>query len=177
MSLEFKNFIYLNENEARDILELRNQNYIKENMKNGEKITLENHLRFINSLKNLGNKKYFAVLKKDRIIGALYFVKDEKLFWGLYFKNEANPIYKSLACYIFLNYIFSKFDEDLNSFIKKNNPQALSFNKSFGFHEYKSDEEYIYLKLSKKEWDEKKESKLLSPVKKYLSKTTYSIKE
>ena len=173
----FKNFIYLNESESREILRLRNQKQIRENMRESKKISLEDHMSFIKTLKTLNDRKYFALMIEEDILGSLNFVKDGKLFWGLYFKDEVNPMYKSLSCYIFLNYIFSKFDENLNSFIKKNNPQALSFNKSFGFSEYKSDEEYIYLKLSKKEWDEKKESKLLSPVKKYLSKTTYRIKE
>lgn len=170
MNLEFKNFIYLNDRELKEILELRNQNYIKDNMVNNETIRLENHLNFIDALKTLGNRKYFAVLEENKIIGSLYFVKNEELTWGLYFKEEINPIIKSCVTYLFLDFIFSKFSEDINSFVKRKNIQALNFNKNFGFEIFKEDEEYYYLKLSKELWENRKNSKLIKPIKRYLDK-------
>ncbi len=177
MKIFFKNFIYLDERETREILELRNQKYVKDNMANNETISLENHLTFINSLKTLKNRKYFAVLESSEIIGSLNFVKNEELSWGLYFKEDANPIIKSCATYLFLEFIFSKFDEEINSHVKKTNTQALGFNKNFGFKGFKEDEDFIYLKLSKTNWQNQKNSKLLKPIKRYLDKIEHKFKE
>ena len=177
MKIFFKNFIYLDENEVKEILELRNQSYIKENMINSENISLENHINFINSLKTLENRKYFAILEEKKLIGSLNFVKNEELSWGLYFKEDTNPILKSCATYLFLDYIFSKFDEDLNSQVKKSNTLALNFNKNFGFKSFKDDEDFIYLKLSKTDWENQKNSKLLKPIKRYLDKIKFEFKE
>lgn len=177
MNLEFKNFICLDEKEIKEILELRNQNYVKENMINNENINLENHINFINSLKASENKKYFVAFQKDEILGSLYFTKDDELSWGLYFKKDINPILKSCATYLFLEYIFSKFKEELNSQVKKSNTLALNFNKNFGFKSFKDDEEFAYLKLSKDDWQIQKSSKLLNPIKKYLDKMKFEFKE
>ncbi|MCG3685627.1 hypothetical protein [Aliarcobacter butzleri] len=177
MKIVFKNFIFLDDSEAKEILELRNQSYIKENMINSENISLENHINFINSLKTLENRKYFAILEDNKIIGSLNYINNEDLSWGLYFKEDTNPIIKSCATYLFLDYVFGKFDEDLNSYVKKSNSIALAFNKNFGFKNFKDDEEFIYLKLSKSDWENQKNSKLLKPIKRYLDKIKFEFKE
>ena len=56
MKIVFKNFIFLNDIEKKDILELRNKEYVRENMINSEPISLENHIVFIESLKNKTGK-------------------------------------------------------------------------------------------------------------------------
>ena len=146
--------------------------YVRENMINSEPISLENHILFIESLKNK-NKTYFAIFFDNQLIGSLNITKNEELIWGLYFKEEANPIIKSCVTYLFLDFIFSKFSEDVNSFVKIKNIQALNFNKNFGFEIFKEDEEYFYLKLSKELWKEKKNSNIIKPVKRYLDKIEY----
>ncbi|HRL09533.1 MAG TPA: hypothetical protein PLZ88_08715, partial [Aliarcobacter sp.] len=108
-----------------------------------------------------------------QLIGSLNITKNEELIWGLYFKEEANPIIKSCVTYIFLDFIFFKFSEDVNSFVKIKNIQALNFNKNFGFEIFKEDEEYFYLKLSKEVWANSKKSRLLKPIKRYLDKIEY----
>ncbi|RBQ32739.1 hypothetical protein CRU92_03215 [Arcobacter sp. FW59] len=175
MKIIFKDFIFLNDNEIEEILELRNQTYIRENMIDTELISFENHINFINSLKTSTNKKYFAIFCENELFGSVNFVKNEKeLSWGLYFKNDSNPILKSVSTYIFLNFIFERFDEDIHSFVKKGNLQAINFNKNFGFKSFKEDIEYFYLKLSKEIWEKHKNSKLINPIKKYLDKIEYN---
>ena len=173
LKIVFKNFIFLNDIEKKDILELRNKEYVRENMIYSEPISLDNHLLFIESLKENKNKTYFAIFFDNQLIGSLNIIKNEELIWGLYFKEEANPIIKSCVTYIFLDFIFSKFNEDINSFVKRKNIQALNFNKNFGFEIFKDDEEYFYLKLSKELWKEKKNSNIIKPVKRYLDKIEY----
>ncbi len=170
MKIVFKNFISLNDIEKKNILELRNKEYVRENMVNSEPIILENHLLFIESLKESKNKTYFAIFFDNQLIGSLNIIKNEELIWGLYFKEEINPIIKSCVTYLFLDFIFSKFSEDINSFVKRKNIQALNFNKNFGFEIFKEDEEYYYLKLSKELWENRKNSKIIKPIKRYLDK-------
>ncbi|HRL09907.1 MAG TPA: UDP-4-amino-4,6-dideoxy-N-acetyl-beta-L-altrosamine N-acetyltransferase, partial [Aliarcobacter sp.] len=86
MKIVFKNFIFLNDIEKKDILELRNKEYVRENMINSEPISLENHILFIESLKNK-NKTYFAIFFDNQLIGSLNIIKNEELIWGLYFKE------------------------------------------------------------------------------------------
>ncbi|WP_148624168.1 hypothetical protein [Aliarcobacter cryaerophilus] len=173
MKIVFKNFIFLNYIEKKDILELRNKEYVRENMIYSEPISLGNHILFIESLKENKNKTYFAIFFDNQLIGSLNIIKNEKLTWGLYFKEEANPIIKSCVTYLFLDFIFSKFNEDINSFVKRKNIQALNFNKNFGFEIFKDDEEYCYLKLSKEVWENSKKSRFLKPIKRYLDKIEY----
>ena len=103
LKIVFKNFIFLNDIEKKDILELRNKEYVRENMINSEPISLENHILFIESLKNK-NKTYFAIFFDNQLIGSLNIIKNEELIWGLYFKEEANPIIKSCVTYLFLDF-------------------------------------------------------------------------
>ena len=173
LKIVFKNFIFLNDIEKKDILELRNKEYVRENMINSEPISLENHILFIESLKENKNKTYFAIFFDNQLIGSLNIIKNEELIWGLYFKEDANPIIKSCVTYLFLDFIFKKFNEDINSFVKIKNIQALNFNKNFGFETFKEDENYYYLKLSKELWKEKKNSNIIKPVKRYLDKIEY----
>ena len=56
MKIVFKDFIFLNDIEIKDILELRNKRYIRENMKAKQIISFEKHINFVNSLKNIANK-------------------------------------------------------------------------------------------------------------------------
>lgn len=174
MKIVFKNFIFLDDMEIKEILNLRNLDYVRKNMINDEVISLENHKSFIASLKNQNFKKYFALFEDDKIVGSLNFVKNDNLTWGLYFKDEVNPIIKACATFLFLDYIFSFFEDDINSFVKKSNTNALSFNKNFGFEVLKEDKKFFYLKLSKKAWQEQKNLKLLKPIKKYLDKIEHN---
>lgn len=173
MKIVFKDFIHLNDNEIKDILELRNQKNIREHMKDSKIITIKKHFDFINSLKDSIDRKYFAIFNENRLLGSLNFIKNEELSWGLYFKDTSSPILKSVSTYIFLEFIFKQFDNDINSSVKKNNVQALNFNKSFGFDIFKENNEYFYLILSKQTWGNHKNSKLIKPIKKYLDKIDY----
>lgn len=173
MKIFFKDFVFLNSSEKQEILSLRNQNYIRENMINSDIISLENHISFINSLKDEPNKKYFAIYVENELIGSLNFVKNEELSWGIYFKNETNPILKVVCTYLFLNFVFENFEEDINSFVKKTNTKAFGFNKNFGFETFREDGVYFYLKLSKSAWENHKNKKIIKPIQKYLAKIEY----
>ena len=77
LKIVFKNFIFLNDIEKKDILELRNKEYVRENMINSEPISLENHIVFIESLKDSKNKTYFAIFFDNQLIGSLNIIKND----------------------------------------------------------------------------------------------------
>lgn len=175
MKITFKEYIFLSEIQSEEILNIRNLDYIRKNMITDEIISLENHIKWINSLKTNFEKKYFAVLCENEILGSCSWVKEKNEFtWGIFFKEEVSPIISSYCVYLFLEYCF--FDEkmdELTSLVKKENNQAFNFNKNFGFKVYKEDEDYFYLKLEKESWENNKNSRLIKPIKKYLDKIEY----
>ncbi|ELZ2501955.1 UDP-4-amino-4,6-dideoxy-N-acetyl-beta-L-altrosamine N-acetyltransferase, partial [Campylobacter lari] len=68
-----KNFIDLNEFEKEFVLKYRNDKNINKFMKN-KNITHEEHLNFIQNLKNDCTKRYFLVCKSDQAIGVIDFI-------------------------------------------------------------------------------------------------------
>ena len=175
MRIIFKNYSHLNEKESLEILDIRNTDFIRKNMITSEIITFKNHIKWINSLKDNLEKKYFAVIGENKVLGSCSWVKEEKNFtWGIFFKDGVNPIISSVCVYLFLENCF--FNEEINilgSLVKKENSGAFSFNKNFGFKIYKEDEEYFYLKLEKESWENNKNSRLIKSIKKYLDKIEY----
>ena len=178
MKIVFKNYSILNEQESFEILNIRNKDFIRKNMITNEIINLENHIKWINSLKNNLDKKYFAVLCENEVLGSCSWVKEKDEFtWGIFFKEEINPIISSSCTYLFLeNCFFNDKIEKLGSLVKKENSIAFSFNKNFGFELYKEDEDGFYLELEKQKWENRKNSKLLKPIKNYLDKIDYEFK-
>lgn len=178
MKIVFKNYSTLNEQESFEILNIRNKDFIRKNMITNEIINLENHTKWINSLKNNLDKKYFAVLCENEVLGSCSWVKEKDEFtWGIFFKEEVNPIISSCCTYLFLeNCFFNNKIEKLGSLVKKENSIAFSFNKNFGFELYKEDENYFYLELEKQKWENRINSKLLKPIKNYLDKIDYEFK-
>lgn len=84
------NFINLSLKEKKMILEWRNSTNIKKYMYTQDDISLENHMKFIESLKNSEDKIYFLVKKDDEFIGVIDFnniKENESLIMGIY----ANP--------------------------------------------------------------------------------------
>lgn len=175
MKIVFKEYSSLSKNQSQEILDIRNLDYIRKNMITNEIISLQNHLKWIESLKTNLEKRYFAVICEDEVLGSCSWVKEENAFtWGIFFKDGVNPIISSCCAYLFLEHCF--FDEkikELGSLVKKENNIALNFNKNFGFKIYKEDEDYFYLKLEKEDWENNKNSRLIKSIKKYLDKIEY----
>jgi len=173
MKIVFKNFTLLSDDESRDVLELRNQKQIRENMINSDEILLNEHKNFVETLKNSKNREYFAIIIENSIVGSVNYLKKQNISWGLYFADDVSPIVKSIVCYRFLDYIFSKFDEEIESFVKVTNTNAYEFNKNFGFRIFDENKEYLFLRLSKSVWQEQKEKRILKSIKKFIEKTEF----
>lgn len=85
LNLKLKNFINLNETEKEFVLKWRNDEKIAKFMKNTN-IELDEHLNFIDKLKQDDGKKYFLVFNDDEPIGVIDFINIDKnsCEFGLY---------------------------------------------------------------------------------------------
>ncbi|MBK2043934.1 UDP-2,4-diacetamido-2,4,6-trideoxy-beta-L-altropyranose hydrolase [Allofrancisella guangzhouensis] len=87
--VELYNFTELNYDESVKVLSWRNDPLIRNNMYSTEEIKLSDHLRFIESLSNRDDKKYFVVRKENNDIGVVDFTQitpSDSLHMGLYAK-------------------------------------------------------------------------------------------
>lgn len=73
MQVRLLDFTTLDEELLTLVLEWRNHSDIRCWMLNGDEISLENHLRFVESLKNRVDKRYFLVQQGDAYIGVIDF--------------------------------------------------------------------------------------------------------
>jgi len=73
VSINLINFTDLTLDEKKMVLSWRNHPDIKQWMYNTNGITIENHLSFIETLKNSKDKQYFIVKKDNEYIGVIDF--------------------------------------------------------------------------------------------------------
>lgn len=90
------------------ILEWRNSTNIKKYMYTQDDISLENHMKFIESLKNSEDKIYFLVKKDDEFIGVIDFnniKENESLIMGIY-TNPSLKGYGKILIETIINFSF-----------------------------------------------------------------------
>ena len=103
--LIYKNYKLLSKKEHKELLKLRNEEYVREASKNKDIINLKEHLKWIENLNE--NKKYFAVFYNGEIVGGVNFTKDKIIKnWGIFYKKI--PLIPIVATYHFINYMFTK---------------------------------------------------------------------
>ena len=129
------NFTDLSLEQKKMILEWRNHSNIKKWMYNQEDISLENHLKFIDSLKSNKDKLYFLLKESGECIGVIdfYNFKDNSCDIGLYQnpnlkgrgQNIMNTICKYAFGYLNLRNIFAE--------VIISNTKAYDLYHQFGF--------------------------------------------
>ena len=148
-TLSFINFNHLSEDILLEILEHRNSKEIREQMRNTEIISKDEHLNFCKNLHSNHKLLYYAVFNDNKLIGVIDgVILDEvsRTFMpGCYFFDESS-IVRTHAC-IAASYIWNKKNL-LHSkvIVKKNNTKALMFNiLKFGYKIDGEDNEYYHL--------------------------------
>lgn len=176
MKIVFKNYTTLSTDESITILELRNRDYIRQNMQNSDVIKRDNHLMWVKSLKNDTSKEYFALLLDEKIVGSCSWVEDEQdiITWGIYFSQTTIPLVPSLSAYLFIEYLFGvKNNDSIKAYIRKENISAYKFNQNLGFVLNNEDTIFYYLSLSKEQWLKQSTHRFITSLKKYLGKIEY----
>lgn len=182
MNLIFKDYILLSIDENKEILKIRNSNYVHKNMNNSELISYKNHEQWLKKLQNDKSNIYYAIFNDKEIVGAIYITDinyDENTStWGLYFKENINVFISSISTYLLIEKIFYELNiKRLNLEVKKNNLAAYKFDKSFGFEDYSQVGDSYLMYMDEKMWKNKRESFLINTLKKKIAKIDYKFIE
>ena len=133
----FKSFTSLTEAEIQLIWEWRNHIEIRKWMYNDHIIPIENHIQFIDGLKNNTAKQYWLVQRRNIGVGVMSVVdiKEKNGEWGYYIAPKFHE--KSLGVefyYYSLEYLFRMTEmECLYGYALVKNIAANSLNDLFGF--------------------------------------------
>ncbi|MCV3492586.1 UDP-4-amino-4,6-dideoxy-N-acetyl-beta-L-altrosamine N-acetyltransferase [Campylobacter lari] len=151
LNLMLKNFIDLNEFEKEFVLKYRNDKNINKFMKN-KNITHEEHLNFIQNLKNDCTKRYFLVYKSDQAIGVIDFINItiNSCEFGLYGikKGVGNLLMEEIK-----NYAFNVLKmQNLNACVFKENIKALNLYLKHGFNIINENDEFYFVNLNNYYW-------------------------
>ena len=128
-SFVFKNYVDLTTDEAIEVLKCRNDIEVRKWMTSTEEIPLENHLKFIESLKTSEKNFYWAVYLKDKFLGGFSIVEmdDYRASSGIFL----NPQYIGTGIGIQIAIISGDFVflhlgmKSLYSVVQKNNKNAI----------------------------------------------------
>lgn len=138
---ELINFTNLEDNDLEMVRRWRNSENVRKWMYNDHIISEEEHLRFINSLKESKDKIYWLVKKEDLPIGVLNFIninwKHKRAYFGMY----ANPENKIPGVGRILDRIAIKVAFDLLNLhtlkleVIETNKAVINLHKKMGFKE------------------------------------------
>lgn len=182
MNLIYKNFKELSNDEHTSLLNIRNSDHVRLNTKTKKVITFEEHLSWIEKLKEDTLNIYYAVIENDKIIGSISITdinhNIKECSWGLYFKTNINPLVSSISAYLIIDRVFNFYDlTKLNLEVNKKNQAAYKFDLTLGFKVYDEKEElgdaYYLMTMSKSIWNTNSNTSLMSTIKKKLDHINY----
>lgn len=136
-TIKLINFIDMTYDEADMVLKWRNNNSIKQWMFNQDEISLENHTKFVTSLKDRNDKTYFLVQQGDEYIGVIDFneINNNDLKIGLYVNPSLRGVGKKLMTLI-VKYAFDTLKVNkIFAEVFSNNSKAFSLYTKYNFVE------------------------------------------
>tara|TARA_B110000211_G_scaffold233385_1_gene299458 strand:- start:10286 stop:10858 length:573 start_codon:yes stop_codon:yes gene_type:complete len=139
--LEFRHISELNKLELDKILAIRNEKNIRKNMVTKHIITKEEHIKWIESIKNSKKNFFYAVFYADEIIGGIGLYDANNINkisnWALYTTSsiKINGLGAALE-FKALKFLFEKFElKNLICLIFNHNSEVIKLHKKFGFSE------------------------------------------
>lgn len=170
-NLYFKNIKLCSNDEINDILKIRNENNIRRNSVSKNKITMKEHISWVNKIKNSKINNFYAIKYKNNTVGGLALNNyDQKLLlgeWSFYI-SEKNKFIGLGASIEFksIEYFFNFYNlNTLFCYVLKHNLPVLKLHKKFGFEEILFDKYYkdsniknivsenVYYALKKYKWN------------------------
>jgi|TARA_B100000795_G_scaffold194739_1_gene148991 UDP-4-amino-4,6-dideoxy-N-acetyl-beta-L-altrosamine N-acetyltransferase len=147
-SISFEDITLCKKSEALEILNIRNEDSIRKNMFTKNLITKDQHMNWLNDLKNTNKNKIYCIKYMNKVIGALGIkekVPHEPNFeWTIYVSQNFKVI--NLGALIelkALDYLFSKYKiENLMCYVLKENYIVAKLHKKFGFNEKNLDKTF-----------------------------------
>ncbi|MCH3693597.1 UDP-4-amino-4,6-dideoxy-N-acetyl-beta-L-altrosamine N-acetyltransferase [Campylobacter lari] len=143
----YKDFANLDIDENKEILKIRNSENVSKFMKNSY-ISYEEHLNFIQKLKNTTTKKYFLICKENERLGVIYFtdISNNSCEFGLYGikKGVGNLLMEEIKNYAF-NVLKVKI---LKACVFKENTKALNLYLKHNFTIYSENDKFLFVNLN-----------------------------
>lgn len=167
----FKNFTELNSHESSEVLEGRNEAWVRQWMTSDREISVDEHLKFINSLRGSDNQIYFRVEYFGNFAGvySLTNIKEGSGVGGFWISKYARDRFLGLnVVYHSIKYIFSNFEiNKILGYQLKTNASTARLNAALGFvvapEPADADFRMQYLELKREHWEHNiiRSSKLL----------------
>ena len=156
----FKNYVDLTTDEAIEVLECRNDIEVRKWMTSTEEIPLENHLKFIESLKTSEKNFYWAVYIENKFIGGVSLAGLDNLHAsaGLFLNPKLIGTGLGIQIAICSNDLFFKHlgMKSLHSVVKKDNKNAFQLNKFIGYTSLDTDSEFLPIEQTQETWMNKR---------------------
>lgn len=160
---KFKDFNELNKEEILLVWKWRNDLKIRQWMYDNSEIIFENHLKFIDALKNNTQKKYWVAFRNNIPIGvsSIVNIKNNSGEWGYYIGPEYHDENFGVEFYYYsLKFAFEQLGfEKLYGYAFVENNRANSLNKLFGFTSENVKKEmddgikdFYFMELDSKTW-------------------------
>ena len=139
----------LSPDDSLKVLSYRNDINVRKWMFSSKIISKENHFIFIEKLKTNNIKKYYAVFKKNRIVGSVYYdiLADKEYSFGAFL----NPSFLSTGIGLYFEYIYLKFffkhlkAKIIKAEVLKDNISQISIHRLCNFNEYLSQNSKYYI--------------------------------
>lgn len=156
--LSLKNIELLNLNYKEKLLGWRNQTHIRKYMFNSNRITEDEHKRYVSGMKSWGvEKQLFICFLNDNPVGVVqYYPYEQEIEVGYYIIKEelqGQGIAKIIE-YILLEYLFSyRKQERVVTRTLSENYRGIHLQKSMGFKEHKSADKITYQYIERQKWN------------------------
>lgn len=170
-NLQFISLAALSEGNLLDLLEIRNQPFVRQNMYTDHVICVDEHLAWAHNVRNSTSMEFFGVFRRGELIGGAGLSNISKLHrradWAFFVseKLKGQGLGASLE-YSFISMIFANFEIDkLNCEVISYNEKVVKLHKRFGFevegvrrehvirHGQKHD--VVLLGITRNEWEVK----------------------
>ncbi len=160
-SVIFKNFINLNSFEKELILTWRNSDRVRLKMLNQDIIALEQHLKWIDNLKNKRETLYYLFLINDIPVGVFDYTEivGGKCVCGSYIGNEDFIGYGILLNYLGFEYAFNNLGiKRIDISVLKTNKRVYKMHKTIFYAlDIGESEDEFFLYFDRDIWFEKRE--------------------
>ena len=130
-----------------EILNLRNLDDVRKWMVNSEKITKENHFKFVENLKGNPTRLYLAIYRDGILVGTYNLTKEQEGVWerGIIANPETQGKGETAKWESQILADLPKHGiKALTAKVKQNNPRSIKYHEKLGYQEQSRDNEYIY---------------------------------
>lgn len=155
-NIHFHNYTTLSTQDLEQILSWRNDESVKKWMRNTNEITWDEHIRFVNSLKENKKAFHYLVNRKNQNCAVVNFtfeqIDSKEAEWGIYLSPQILGSGIGLEiCFHTLHFFFNNFDaNEIFGFVKAENTENIHLQELLGLQivDEKLDSGIKYIKMS-----------------------------